>query len=146
MLLPTSVRIFLASTPCDMRRSFDGLAAQVAQFGQNVYDGHLFVFVSKRRNRCKILSWQAGGFVLWYKRLEKGTFKLPQIEKGDTVLLDPTSLAMLVDGIDTKKVPRPVLWRPKKVAKDRHADQNMIKELHERTRVPGENSAVGVDK
>ena len=75
LTLPSSVRVYLASEPTDMRKGFDGLRALVIGLGQDVYSGHLFVFVSRRGDRIKILSWDRGGFVLWYKRLEKGRFR-----------------------------------------------------------------------
>lgn len=73
--LPPSTRIFLCSKPVDMRRSFDALSGLVnTHFGQNPLCGHLFVFFSRRRDRMKILFWDIDGFVLYYKRLESGTF------------------------------------------------------------------------
>ena len=67
--LPGSVHIYLAAEPADMRNGFDGLAAAVVANGLDVFSGHLFVFVSKRRDRAKILAWDRGGFVLWYNQL-----------------------------------------------------------------------------
>lgn len=126
-LLPTSVRIYLACEPCDMRKGFDGLATLVTHMGQDVFDGHLYVFLSKRRDRCKILAWHSGGFVLWYKRFEKGRFKRPQVAQDATCAnLDAPSLAMLLEGIDTTKVRRPALWRPKSSDSDRHRSLDVI--------------------
>ena len=66
--LPPSVRIYLASQPTDMRRGFDGLMGMVRSVvHEDPFSGHLFVFVSKRRDRVKILFWDRGGFVLYYK-------------------------------------------------------------------------------
>lgn len=112
--LPPSVRIFLATRPTDMRKGHDGLAALVQrQMGQDVFSGHLFVFVSRRGNRIKILSWDRGGFVLWYKRLERGRFRLPRVGEDEAVLqLDSAELSMLVDGIDYSRVRKPPRWRP----------------------------------
>jgi transposase len=63
--IPRSVRILIGSTPIDMRKSIDGLMAIVQEeLQQNAYSGHLFVFVSRRRDRVKILTWDKGGFVL----------------------------------------------------------------------------------
>ena len=73
--LPASTRIFVCSQSVDMRKSFDGLSGIVqTHFGQNPLSGHLFVFFSKRRDRMKILAWDIDGFVLYYKRLERGTY------------------------------------------------------------------------
>jgi len=114
LALPRSVRIYLSSEPVDMRRGHDGLFAIVKnEWGLDPFSGHLFAFVGKRRDRAKILVWDRGGFVLIYKRLEKGRFRIPTVEPGArTVALDSTSLAMLLDGIDVGRVCRPALWEP----------------------------------
>lgn len=73
--IPASTKIFVCAQPVDMRLSFDGLAGMVhTHFGKNALSGHLFVFFSRRRDRMKILVWDIDGFVLYYKRLETGTF------------------------------------------------------------------------
>ena len=75
-------RIWMASEATDMRCGFDRLAEQVnAVIGENPQSGHLFVFRSRRGDRLKILLWERDGFVLWYKRLEAGVFKMPRVEK-----------------------------------------------------------------
>jgi transposase len=111
--LPSSVRIFLAREPTDMRKGFDGLAALVRRQGGEVFSGHLFAFISKRRDRIKILCWDNGGFVLYYKRLEKSRFPLPRWgQDTEGVQLDSAQLAMLLDGIDVSVVRRPTKWSP----------------------------------
>lgn len=114
LTLPPSVCIYLASALVDMRRGHDGLCALVrSHWDVDVYGGHLFVFVGRRADRCKILFWDRGGFVLYYKRLERGRFRLPHIPEGATsVAMDGTELAMLLDGIDVGKVRRPRRWTP----------------------------------
>ena len=127
--LPSSVRIFLSVEPTDMRRGFDGLSGIVLQWGKELYSGHLFVFVSKRRDRAKILTWDNGGFVLWYKRLEKNRFKMPKVtSEQQTVSLDAGQLSMLLDGIDFSRVRRPQMWEPPKKMKkeDRQKSEAMI--------------------
>jgi transposase len=115
--LPSSVRIFLAHQPCDLRKGIDALNAQVQALGLDAFSGHLFVFVSRERNRIKILCWDEGGFVVYYKRLEKGRFKLPKPKPGEqTAQIDAASLAMLLQGIDLSRVCRPMLWQPVRVA------------------------------
>jgi transposase len=111
--LPASVRVFIASEPVDMRRGHDGLFAIVKSWGLDPFSGDLYGFVGKRRNRAKILVWHRGGFVLVYKRLEKGCFRIPAVEPGaNRAVLDATELAMLLDGIDLAHVKRPALWSP----------------------------------
>lgn len=111
--LPDSVRILLFSEPTDMRRGFNGLTAMVLAAGEDVYSGHLFVFVSRRRNRVKILTFQKGGFVLWYKRLERGRFRVVDRGEGQAVI-DATELTMLLDGIDVGSVNRARHWAPRR--------------------------------
>ena len=111
--LPRSVKVYLSSAPMDMRRGHDGLFAVVKQWGLDPFSGHLFAFVGKRGDRIKILVWDRGGFLLLYKRLEKGRFRLPRVPEGSTtVTLDATELSMLLDGIDVSRVRRPALWEP----------------------------------
>jgi len=112
--IPQSVRILIGTTPIDMRKSIDGLMAIVQEeLRENAYSGHLFVFVSRRCDRVKILAWDKGGFVLLYKRLEKGQFKLPHMTpEAMAVEIDATQLTMLLDGIDFGRVRRPKHWKP----------------------------------
>lgn len=108
-----SVRVFVASEPVDMRRGHDGLFAIVKSWSFDPFSGDLFCFVGKRRDRIKILVWHRGGFLLLYKRLEKGRFRIPRVDAGArTATLDATDLAMLLDGIDLEHVKRPKLWAP----------------------------------
>jgi len=76
-------RIWLAAEAADMRCGFDRLAERVrATIGQDPFSGHYFLFRSRRGDRLKILIWDRDGFVLWYKRLETGVFKLPSWKPG----------------------------------------------------------------
>ena len=112
-----SVRVYLASEPVDMRRGHDGLYAIVKSWGLDPFTGDMFAFVGKRRDRVKILVWHRGGFLLLYKRLEKGKFRIPRVAAGTrTAELDATDLLMLLDGIDVQRVRRPDLWAPKRRA------------------------------
>jgi transposase len=111
--LPSSVRIYLAVGAVDLRKSIDGLCALVSERQHDLYSGHLYVFVSRRGDRLKILTWSTGGFLLLYKRLERGRFRLPQRRDGQTeVELDAAQLAMLLDGLDLKQVQPPRRWTP----------------------------------
>jgi|SRR5579863_1118511 transposase len=102
------VRIWWAVEKTDMRCGFDRLAERVkAVLGEDPLSGHLFVFRSRRADRLKILVWDGDGFVLWYKRLEAGVFKLPRVDEGTrAVELKASELAMVLDGIDMTKLKR----------------------------------------
>lgn len=141
ILLPPSVQIYLATEPVDLRRGHDGLAALVRQqWSVELYAGHLFVFIGRRRDRCKILFWDRGGFVLYYKRLERGQFRLPvAASDGRAVALDGTQLLMLLDGIDVSRVRRPAAWvppRPSGTQQIRHHDQNVVDSTRARSSPP----------
>ena len=103
-----SARIWLAATPVDMRCGFDRLAELArAVTGQDPFHAHLFLFRSRRGDRLKVLQWDRDGYVLWYKRLEIGVFRLPQIRSGaSSIELRPSEFAMLLDGIDMSRVKR----------------------------------------
>jgi len=80
--LTSSFRYYLYREPTDMRRSFDGLSGIVqGQLERNPTSGEVFIFINRRRNKVKLLRWEQGGFILYYKRLEQGTFELPKFEK-----------------------------------------------------------------
>jgi transposase len=116
LTIPRAVRIFIASSPIDMRKSIDGLFAIVeAELQGDPYSGHYFVFVSRRCDRVKILAWDRSGFVLYYKRLERGQFRLPHMGSDlMSVEVDATQLTMLLDGIEYGRVRRPKPWQPPK--------------------------------
>ncbi len=111
--LPPSVRIYFAAELTDMRKGIDGLRTVVeATLKHDPYEGHLFVFVGKSKDKVKILFWDRGGFVLYLKRLEKGRFQLPVIDaRRNHVEMEGAQLAMLLDGIDlnTRRLAR---WNP----------------------------------
>ena len=97
----TAGRIYLRRAPTDMRKSFDGLSGIIrGTFGGDPADGSLFLFVNKRRDRIKALWWDGDGYVLWYKRLEEGTFEtVPSSAGQERVRIDPTQLAMILGGV-----------------------------------------------
>ncbi len=103
-----AARIWLAAEATDMRCGFDRLAERVkVVIGEDPLSGHLFVFRSRRGDRLKILVWERDGFVLWYKRLEAGVFKLPRMSEGArSIELRASELAMILDGIDVSKLKR----------------------------------------
>lgn len=103
-----SVRVYLCTSPTDMRKGFDTLAALVREtLGYDPLSGHLFLFAGRNRDRLKILYWDSDGFAIWYKRLEEGTFRLPAPKKaGTSVELKASELAMLLAGIDLTSIKR----------------------------------------
>jgi transposase len=98
--LSAAVRVYFAKAPADMRKSFDGLSALVAgALELDPLSGHLFVFLNKRRDRIKILYWDRDGLAVWAKRLESGTFRLPNATAG-RIEMTTAELAALLAGID----------------------------------------------
>lgn len=98
--LPPSVRVFVCTAPTDMRKSFDGLCALVETgLKQDPFSGHLFVFLGRRRDKVKILYWDRSGFFLLYKRLEAGTFAMPERAE-----VGPRELLLLLEGIEASQV------------------------------------------
>ncbi len=100
----TSARYFLYLEPTDMRKSFDGLCGLItSRLKADPMSGDIFIFINKPRNRIKLLRWESGGFVLFYKRLEKGTFELPTNESADIGQnISYTQLVMIITGISMK--------------------------------------------
>lgn len=106
LTLPPAVRLFVCTQPTDMRRGFDRLAMMVQTIlKQDPFSGHLFVFRSRRADRVKVLYWDRDGYAIWYKRLEKGTFRFPE-HLTDGAELRASDLAMLLEGIDPAQVAR----------------------------------------
>jgi transposase len=98
--LPAGIKVWVSLAPVDMRKSFDGLAAVVqSQWQQDVMSGQLFVFLGKRKDRIKVLYWDENGFALWYKRLERGMYRLPRVDK-KVVKMSMSELSLLLEGID----------------------------------------------
>ncbi|MCV6628601.1 MAG: IS66 family insertion sequence element accessory protein TnpB [Flavobacteriaceae bacterium] len=106
--LSIDLRFRLYSPPCDMRKSFDGLCGLVQNDLQSSpNDGTVYIFINKSRNKVKLLQWQSGSFVLYYKRLESGTFDLPNYDKKVTSLsLTYAQLVLLIDGISIGNIRR----------------------------------------
>ena len=88
-----------------MRKSFDGLSGLVqGQLHRNPTSGEVFIFVNRRRTKVKLLRWEQGGFILYYKRLESGTFELPKFS-GDarSCQMSWSGLMLMIEGISIEK-------------------------------------------
>jgi transposase len=89
-----------------MRKSYDSLAALVSsELGEDPLSGSLFVFLNRQRNRVKIIYYESGGFCIWMKRLEIGSFSLP-LGEGTKQKIDPGALSMLLEGLKVVKMKR----------------------------------------
>ena len=107
LMLPPSVRIFLAAEPADMRRGFDGLAYLVKDLlKEDPSSGHLFVFRNRRGDRLKILYWDRSGYCLFYKRLEQGSFHFPSPGSDGRAELEAGELLLLLEGIELRGAKR----------------------------------------
>lgn len=106
--LTSSFRYYLYREPTDMRKSFDGLTGIVqGRLKRNPTSGEVFIFINRRRDKAKLLRWEQGGFILYYKRLESGTFELPEF-KIDAIScqMSWTTLMLMVAGISIEKSKR----------------------------------------
>ena len=102
------VRIFVATVATDMRKGFDGLQGIViGVLEQDPMSGHLFLFLNRRRDKLKVLYWDGDGLAIWYRRLEQGTFQMPNVQEGaKQVEIRSEELTMLLRGIDLNNVRR----------------------------------------
>jgi len=100
LALPGNARVFVCRRPMNMRKSFEGLSAVVEElFPQELFTGAFFVFINRRKNLTKVLFWDGDGLVIWYKRLEKGTFSW---KWGSDQCMDRRAFLMLVEGVTPK--------------------------------------------
>ena len=101
LALKSDMPIWLCTQPTDMRRSFDGLSAQVRQLLlESPQSGALFVFINRRRTQMKCLYFESGGYCLWSKRLEQGQFALPNKARSVKQPLQATEFFSLIEGFD----------------------------------------------
>jgi transposase len=96
-----NVQVWVAATPMDMRRSFDGLAEHVRAFlGHDPLSGSMFVFRNRASQRVKILWWDRDGLAIYYKRLERGTFQFPSAGDQKSLAIDSEALMRLLSGLE----------------------------------------------
>jgi transposase len=116
VLIPGNVEVWLAVEPVSLLKSIDGLCAEVERrFAVDPMKGHVFLFLNRTRTGVKLLYWDTGGFVLTYKRLERGRFQVPVV-RGDRAQLTGAQLAALLEGIDLSRARRVPLWNPAPIA------------------------------
>lgn len=116
LTLPPAVRIYVAAQPVDIRKAMDGLSAAVREIlRQDPMSGHLFAFRNRRGDRMKILFWDRSGYCLIYKRLERGTFRLPvEVDaKAKHFEMEAADLSLMLEGIDLRGAKRRPRWDPR---------------------------------
>lgn len=96
----------LYSLPPDMRKGFDSLSGLVRNnLGYNPINGEVFIFINKGRDKIKLLHWQGSGYLLYYKRLKKGTFELPRYDGSvGSITLSYARMVMIIDGLSNKNL------------------------------------------
>lgn len=115
LLLSRAVHVYVATEPCCLRKSFEGLANEVRQaLAKDPLSGHVFVFLNRRKNMVKLLLWTRGGFTILAKRLERGTFTFPArvTSQAASVEVDVHELSMLLEGIDVSRARTSRRWEP----------------------------------
>jgi len=102
LIIPGNAQLFICCYPVSMRKSFEGLSTIVENlFPGELLSGAFFIFLNRRRNHMKVLVWDKDGFVIWYKRLEKGLF----LWKWNNIkTLDRRTFLMLLEGIIPKRL------------------------------------------
>ena len=111
--IPPTMRVFVAVAPTDMRKSFDGLVGLAQSvIRRDPLSGHLFVFFNRRCTMMKSVYWDRNGYCLVAKRLERGTFILPDANEDGVVELEAAELALILEGIDLTHARRRPRWSP----------------------------------
>lgn len=116
ILLPASVRIYVATAPVNLRRSFEGLSNEVRTvLAADPLSGHVFLFLNRLRTQVKLLVFTRGGFTIVHKRLERGRFTFPSrvTKEATCVEIDAHELAMLLEGLDLSQERFAVRWSPR---------------------------------
>lgn len=100
--IPGHVRLFVCQYPINMHKSFEGLSALVEQlFPEQLLSGALFIFLNRRKEHLKVLFWDKDGLVIWFKRLEKGSFPW---KWGSDNQIDRRTFLMLLEGVIPQKI------------------------------------------
>ena len=115
ILVPRAVRVYFATQPVSLRKSFDGLSNEIRHaLGYDPLTGHVFVFLNRRKNQVKLIVWTRGGFTIVHKRLERGTFTFPArvTANATSVAIDVHELAMRLEGIEFERARTKRRWEP----------------------------------
>lgn len=105
LIISSSQRYFIYADLADMRKGFDSLCGLVRnEFKMNPLSGDVFIFLSRTKNKIKLLQWQGDGFAIYYKRLERGTFELPLNESGSAGIISSQQLMLIMEGIKLSSV------------------------------------------
>lgn|SRR4028119_2522264 len=100
----------------DMRKGFDSLSGLVSSHMQlDALSGSVFIFINKKHNQIKLLLWEGDGFSLYYKRLEEGTFELPEADKKESLSISHQQLQFILQGISLKSIRRRKRYQHKQV-------------------------------
>lgn len=113
--LPPSVRLFVATQLIDGRKGPDSLMTLVRDLlGEDIFEGHLFIFFARRRDRVRVIYWDRNGIAMWTKRLERGRFRFQS--PGDNIIdvrtIEAAELALVLEGIDLDGARRRPRWKP----------------------------------
>jgi len=115
--LPPSVRLFVATRSVDGRKGPDSLMTLVRDvLGEDIFEGHLFIFFTRRRDRVRIIYWDRNGIAMWTKRLERGRFRFQQARDSEIEVrtIEAAELGLILEGIDLARARRRPRWEPKR--------------------------------
>lgn len=114
LTLPPTVKIYVATAPVDLRKSFDGLSLAAQHVLQlDPLSGHFFCFFNRRGNQVRVLFWDTTGWCIFAKRLARGTFRIAHLARGDArhVVVDSAELSLILEGIDLAESKRRKRYR-----------------------------------
>lgn len=98
-------KFYYYTNPTDLRKGFDSLSGLVQNDGMSPTNGSVYIFVNKKRDKMKMLVWEPGGFMMYYKRLERGTFELLNYDEGhNKLLITYQTLHFLIQGVQLEKI------------------------------------------
>lgn len=115
ILLPQAVRIYVATSPANLRKSFEGLSNEVRSvLAADPLSGHVFLFLNRTRTQVKMLLWTRGGYTIVHKRLERGRFTFPAkvTPEAACIEIDAHELAALLEGLELKLSRAAARWNP----------------------------------